>query len=117
MIEEPLTFEKEGCPIIRVHNSFFEVKAIDFWNYRSFEYSEVKEFEYYNPNDKWWNKIFILGTWEALFFEDLEPSIFKVTKTNGGTYKYKCPYKLDKDLKKIIALLKEKIQSERIRNN
>ena len=117
MIEEPLIFEKDGFPIIRVHEDYFEVKAIDFWNYRTFKYSEIKEFEYYNPNDKWWNILFFWGSWEAAFFADLEPSIFKVTKTNGGTYKYKCPYKVDKDLRKLIDLLEVKIRAELKRNN
>ena len=108
MIEDPLIFEKNGFPIIKVFEEYFEVKAIGFWDFRTFKYSEVKEFDYYNPNEKWWNIFFNLGGWTT-FFDHLEPSIFKIKKNNGSTYEYKCPNEKNKELMELIKLLKSKV--------
>lgn len=109
MEEEPLIFEEKGFPSIRVFNNHFEIKAIDYWEYRVFEYSEIKEIIHYNPNDKWWNKLYILTSLTAQIFSENDPWILKLIKNNGGNWTYKTSHKPNSDFRKILNLLKTKI--------
>ena len=47
-----LVFEEKGYPIIKIFKNHFEIKAIDFWNFRRFEYSELTELKIENPFKK-----------------------------------------------------------------
>ncbi len=105
----PLIFEKKGFPSIKVFDNHFEVKAIDFWEYRIFNFSDVKKINHYNPNDKWWNRIYIRTSWIAQIFSKDDPWILKITKNNGGDWTYKTSHKPDSDFIKVVNLLKMKI--------
>ena len=39
-------FEERGYPIIKIYENYFEIKAIDYWEFRKFEYSNLKEMNY-----------------------------------------------------------------------
>lgn len=40
---KPIVFEKKGYPIIKIQADQFEIKAIDYWEFRRFSFSEIKE--------------------------------------------------------------------------
>ena len=104
MSKAPIIFQKEGYPIVRLFDEYFEVKAIDYWEFRSFNFSDITKIEYYNLNDRWWMKLIYLGSWRV-FFEDQEPSILKITKKNGGNWKYKCPNPMSREFNNLVRLL------------
>jgi hypothetical protein len=109
MEEYPVIFEKKGFPSIRIFDEHFEIKAIDFWEYRTFKYSETKDITHYNPNEKWWNKFYLMTSPLAQLLSQDDPWILKIIKTNGGDWTYKTSYKSDSDFIKTINLLKAKI--------
>lgn len=80
MQEKPLLFERKGFPSIRVFENYFEIKATDYWEYRAFNYSEIKNIIHYNPNEKWWNKLYILTSLTAQIFSKNDDWILKVIK-------------------------------------
>ena len=46
-MEDLIVFEAKGYPIIKVYNDYFEIKAIDYWEFRKFEFNYVKKNELY----------------------------------------------------------------------
>lgn len=101
----PVIFESKGFPTIKIHDTFFEIKAIDFWDFRKFNYSEVEKITHYNPNDKWYTKILFLNSFSALLFSKLEPSILKIEKKNGGNWKYQTSPKPNKEFRQTMEVL------------
>ena len=57
--ENCLYFIKKGFPSIKVFENHFEIKAVDYWEYRKFKFSETAEINHYNPNNNIISKLFI----------------------------------------------------------
>lgn len=93
------TFNKKGFPIINFHDTYFEVKAIDFWEFRSFTYAEVVRIKYYKP-EPW-----TLGMLSHLLYDEYEPFKLKIYKDNGGDWTYDAPPKEDPEFNAVIAEL------------
>jgi len=108
---EPIVFKAKGYPSIKIFENHFEIKAIDFWQYRVFKYSEVKKISHYNPNDKWWNKFFILTSPSIQIFSENDQWVLKIIKTNGGDWSYFTSHKKSSEFNDIIRLIKLKINS------
>lgn len=51
-MNDPKVFNQETYPILKIYEDHFEIKAIDFWEFRQFEYSKVLSIECLNPNSK-----------------------------------------------------------------
>lgn len=111
MEEYPVIFDKKGFPSIKVFEDHFEIKATDFWEYRTFKYSETKDILHYNPNEKWWNQLYLMTSPIAQLFSKNDPWILKIIKTNKGDWTYKTSNKPDSDFRKIINALKAKINN------
>ena len=109
MEEYPIIFENKGFPSIRIFDEHFEIKAIDFWEFRNFKYSEIKDITHYNPNEKWWNQLYILIFPTAQLFSKNDPWILKIIKNNDGDWTYKTSNESNSDFRKILNLLKTKI--------
>lgn len=109
MDKDPLIFEKKGFPSIKVFDKHFEIKAIDYWEYRTFEYSDIKAIKHYNPNSKWWHKIYILTSLTTQIFSESDSWILKVIKNNGGDWTYQTSHKPNSDFSNVINLIKAKI--------
>lgn len=99
-------FHKTGFPIIRLSDAFFEVKAIDYWEFRRFDYSEVVKIDYWKEADK--------GNW-ALFgsiahiYAATDTFQLKIFKNNGGEWTYKTKSKTaDNEFEAIIEQLKRR---------
>ncbi|PZD76691.1 hypothetical protein [Mesonia sp. K7] len=112
MEEKPLLFKKKGFPTIRVFDKYFEIKAVDYWEFRVFEYAQVKDIIYYDPNKKWWNKLYILTSFTAQIFAKDDPWILKVIKANGGDWDYKISPISDPYFRKVIGIIKNKINKD-----
>lgn len=106
---EPLVFEVKGYPSIKVFENHFEIKAIDYWQYRVFKYSEIKKISHYNPNNKWWNKFFILTSPSIQIFSQNDKWVLKVIKNNGADWSYFTSHEKNSDFNKIIKSIELKI--------
>lgn len=60
MENEALVLHEKGYPIIKLYEDYFEIKAIDYWNFRTFRYSDIQEIKHYYANDNWWTKLYML---------------------------------------------------------
>lgn len=109
-ISYPIVFEKDKFPIIKVYEDSLEIKAVDHWEFRKFPLERITSIEYYNPHDKWYNRILMFNYFE-LFFNDIEPSLIKINLTNGGDWKYNCPYKKDRELIQFFRCLNVQIKT------
>lgn len=109
MENEPLILDEKGYPIIKVYPDYFEIKAIDYWDYRTFNYSDISNINHYDPNDNLWTKIYISTSLSGQIFAKDDPWILKITKKNGGSWTYKTSPKPNSDFNKVIELLKTKL--------
>lgn len=88
-------FNKKGFPIIRLHEDHFEVKAIDYWEFRSFTYEEVVAIDYYNNKNKWWWPLVASSSIQVAYFSHYEKYRLKIVKENGGDWTYYAPHYYD----------------------
>lgn len=103
------TFKKKGYPIIKVYKNYFEIKAIDFWEFRKFEYTDLKELKIVNPFNNWWYRLYVSISWEGRLFAHSDPITLKVIKNNNGSWDYKFPNKVQVDFRKIILEINTRI--------
>lgn len=109
MQEDLTTFEEKGFPSIKLFEKHFEKKAIDFWDYRSYKYSDIKEITHFNPNENWWNQLFFLTSPMTQLLSKDDPWHLKIIKTNGGDWVYKTSNKSNPNFRRILILLKTRI--------
>ena len=110
--QELLKLEQQGFPVILVFEDHFKIKAIDHWEFRTFKYSEVTRLIHYNPNDKWWRKIYTSLSFTARYFSEDDPHILKVVKNNGGDWKYQTAPGHNSDFSALIEFLNAKCGKE-----
>lgn len=55
------SYKKKGFPIIKIYPTHIEIKAIDHWEFRRFDYSDIKQIKYYDPNNNWYTKLYSLS--------------------------------------------------------
>ncbi len=113
MTELLISFKHKNFPFINVYQDYFEIKARDHWEFRSFNFNEVKKIRYYNPNDNWWTPIALVFTNPYMkIFSKKEYFYIRVYKNNGGYWNYITPELIDKDL--VIVLKNIEKQSGKI---
>lgn len=105
-METPIyIFKEKGFPIVKVYGHYFEIKAIDYWEFRQFLFKEIKSIEYYNPNDVWYNKLYNSLSYFGLIFSKEDSWKLKIIKKNKGQWKYDIPGQFHSRLKEIIDYL------------
>ena len=108
-MKEPIVFEAKGYPIIKVYTDYFEIKAIDYWEFRTFNFSEVKSIEIIDSRKKWYFQLYQILFFNARIFAKEEPILFKITLQNKGNWEYLCLNRYNEDFNKIIRLINSKI--------
>jgi hypothetical protein len=83
-----IQFDSKLYPIIKLHDDHFEVKAIDYWIFRSFNYSDVLEIEYASVKI-WWGLMDIFFSLTRLMFYGKKYCELKITMINGTIWNYK----------------------------
>lgn len=103
------SYDKSDSPKIQLYDNSFLIKGIDNLSFRSFDFNDVKEVRYYDPNNNWWTKIYlILATLRNPIYLKAEKYRFlKIYKTNGGTWNYVMPYKVDLEFINILKLIEK----------
>jgi hypothetical protein len=85
-------FKQKSFPELKVYTDYFEVKARDHWEFRTFKFSEVQKIRYYDPNNNWWTPI-------AILFTNLSTRVYtrkkyyylRIYKNSGGYWNYITP--------------------------
>lgn len=99
-------FNQDGFPIIRFYDRHFEVKAIDYWEFRSFQYNEVIDIDYYHPSSNW------VGS-SIYFLSQFDPYQLKIKKMNGADWSYNAPSKFNSEFAEILNELRNKCGLEK----
>ncbi|NJB84209.1 hypothetical protein [Wenyingzhuangia aestuarii] len=110
--EEPkkLIFEEKGFPIIIVFEKYFEIKAIDYNNFRKFNYSELKEIKLVDVKNSWWFQLYFLTSIKAQLFSGSDPIDLKIKKKNGGEWQYKASNESNLKFRNIINEINKRIK-------
>ena len=109
MENEALIFEEKGYPIIKVYNDHFDIKAIDYWEYRTFKYSDIENLKLSDPNNNWWTKLYKLTSLTTQIFSKNDPWVLRIIKKSGGDWKYKTSPERNSEFNQVIKLLKMKL--------
>lgn len=96
-------FKKPGFPIIKLHEDSFEIKAIDFWEFRTFLYSEVIKIKLYKSDSS-----LFFGPISYLAIQEIEPFKLKIYKENGADWTYEAPAKEDPEFISFINEIKKR---------
>lgn len=98
-------FDKEGFPKIKLREDYFEIKDVDFWEYRRFKYSDVVKINFAKNLDWTFGLLLVL-----MFTEPYKLKIF----TENTSWSYKTSRKFDKDFVFVIKEIarRSKIKAE-----
>lgn len=108
-MKEPIVFESKGYPIIKVYNDYFEIRAIDYWEFRKFEFNNVKKIELYKPSEKISPLTLSVISIFQHIFEKLEPNKLIITLQNDGNWEYLSSNKYNEKFNEIIKQIKSKV--------
>jgi hypothetical protein len=97
-------FNRDGFPVINLHEEFFEVKAIDFSKFRMFRYSDIHHVEYTNHEGS-----FPFWPFFELLISKFEPYKFIVKKNNGSSWDYLSPANFNQDFEAIVNEIKRRV--------
>ena len=92
-MKEPINqFKQKSFPELKVYADYFEVKARDHWEFRTFKFSEVQKIRYYDPNNNWWTRIALLFSRHYMqFYTQKKYYYLKIYKNTGGYWNYITP--------------------------
>ena len=112
-MDRPLIhFEKKSFPIIKIYDDSFEIKAVDHWEFRAFDYTDIKEIKYYDPNNNWYTKLLLRFSSIATQWAAQDGYRYlKVYKNNNGYWNYILPEKFDFELIDFLKIIEFKIGS------
>ena len=97
-------FNKKGFPIIKLRDDYFEIKAIDFWKFKTFKYSEILEIDYYQTNQKYW----YLNILQVFSYSRFESYKLKIFKKNGAVWTYNTAKLHDNEFDDFIKKIKDR---------
>lgn len=101
MEESLYIFKEKGFPIIKIYNNYFEIKSIDYWEFRQFLFKDIKSIKYYDPNKVWYNKLYNSLSYSGLIFSKEDPWKLKIINKNNGVWEYQIPGQFHPELKEI----------------
>jgi hypothetical protein len=103
-------YEEKGFPTIKIFEDHFEIKAIDYWEFKTFRYADIKEVRHYDPLKKWWIQIFFINrhTISYKFSKDSPWTLF-IIKNKGANWKYKTSHKRSLEFKQVIKIIRNKL--------
>lgn len=105
MKEPIIQFKQKDFLELKVYANYFEVKARDHWEFRTFKFDEVQKIRYYDPNNNWWTKIAILfSNLSMLVYAQKKYYYLRIYKNSGGYWNYITPEFVSQDL---ITVLRE----------
>lgn len=102
-------FKKNGFPEILIKETSFDIKAVDYWEFRSFNFNEIKSIDIINPQNTWYNKLYFVLSLTARIFAKEDPLILRIIKKNNGIWDYNFKNEYNSEFRKAIKIIKEKL--------
>lgn len=109
MIDNPIIFEQEGHPTIKLYEDKISIKAIDFSAFREFTFDKITKLEFYRPYDN-----SILG-----FFYSLSPAtrqyrkkdnyVLRVSLKDGEHWDYQTTSNFDQEFVDFVKMIHKKL--------
>ncbi len=116
-VKEPIVFEEDGHPKLRVYEDHFEVKDVDYWEFRSFTYDEVKSVEFVDPRHYWWNQFIMATSILANLFARKGPESIRVKLIKGGDWTYRIMKLPTEELREVVREIRRRIKSKQNGNS
>ena len=102
------SFKKRTYPTIELYHNSFQIKGRDNLSFRSFDFDEVEKIKYFDPNNNWWSKIILaFNKFSIPYWRNDKYRYLKIYKTNGGTWNYPMPYRIESELVEILKLIEK----------
>lgn len=105
-----IVFEEKGFPSVKIYETRFEIRAIDYWEFRSFKYAEIKELKYFCPNNNWFNRLYISMSIAGRMFSKNDQWILKIVKSDKDVWEYKTSSKPNTEFRKALKIINEKVE-------
>jgi hypothetical protein len=103
------TFKKNGYPEILINETSFDIKAIDYWEFRSFNFNEVKSIDIINPQSTWYNRLYFVLSLTARIFAKDDPLLLRIIKKNEGVWEYNFKSEYNLEFRNTIKFIKEQL--------
>ena len=97
-------FNKKGFPIIKLLDDCIEIKAIDYWEFKTFKYSEILKIDYYQTNQKYWYLNFL----QIFSYSRFEPHKLKIFKKNGADWTFNTTEQHNNEFDSFIKKIKDR---------
>jgi len=110
-IPEIEIYENKGFPTIKLYENSFEIKAIDYWEFRNFKYSELKELIIVKPKDNWWYRFYAVTSLAGQIFSKDDPNKLKVINKNNGDWEYQTSNEHNLEFRKIVTKINNRIKN------
>jgi len=110
-IEKPQIFKKKGYPIIKVYEDYFEIRAINFSEFRKFEYHNLKKIILKDPKKKWWNRLYISTSIFGQIFSKIDYIKLKVINKSKREWTYLTPNTQNSDFNRFTRMINHKIKT------
>ena len=107
---KPIHFKAKEYPEIIVEETHFKIKAIDYWEFRSFNFDEVVSVELINPQKRWYYQLYFIFSLMARIFANEEPLLLRITKKNGGVWDYQYKNEYNASFRTIVKEISKKIE-------
>ena len=109
MNENPIIFEEQGHPTIKVFDDKISIKAKDYSNYRDFKLDKIKSLEFYRPYEN-----SLLGILYGLHpflkkYRDKDDYVLRIKLKDGNYWDYETTYKYNPNFKTLIESLQSRL--------
>jgi hypothetical protein len=109
MGDNPIVFEEQGHPTIKVFEDRISIKSKDFSTFRDFKLDTIKWLKFYRPGD---TSFFGLLFWSHPFWRkylEKDDFILRVKLKDGNYWDYETTYKYNPSFKVLIENLQAKL--------
>lgn len=111
MNDNPIIFEEQGHPTIKLFEDKISIKAIDYWEFRDFRFDKIKSIELYRPYEN--SIIGFLFQLQPIMgkYREKDNYVLRVKLKDGEHWDYSTTYKYSSAFKKVIEDIKDKLIS------
>ena len=110
MSKPDIVFSQSGYPAINIYRDYFEIKEVNFTQFRKFHFSEIQKIKHYNPNNNFWMQLYIMTSLSGRLFSAYDPWKLKIYKKNGGQWNYKTNPRKSQKFDLIIEEIRNRIK-------
>ncbi len=112
MEDNPIIFEEQGHPSIKLFEDKISIKAIDYSGFRDFKFDKIKSIELYRPYE---NSIigFLFSLQPGMRnFREKDDYVLRVKLKDGEHWDYNTTYRYSNAFKKLIEDIQERLKTK-----